>query len=53
MEEYIAVISQVGFPIFAFLLMYRLVDTTIKQNTSAIESLVRVVESCEMKKNVK
>lgn len=31
MQEYLSLIQTVGFPIVAFLLMYRLVDTTLKE----------------------
>jgi len=32
-------ISSVGFPIAAFLLMWRLVNTTIKENTETLKEL--------------
>jgi len=36
-------VSNVGFPIAAFLLMYRLVRETIKENTEALRELQEVV----------
>jgi len=45
MEELIIqLISNVGFPIVAFLLMYRLTQTTIKDNTKAINNLAVKME---------
>lgn len=35
----VSLISNVGFPIVAFLLMYRMARDTIKDNTEAIEGL--------------
>ena len=37
--EIIPIISNVGFPIGAFLLMWRFASTTIKENTAAIIQL--------------
>lgn len=37
--EITGLISNVGFPIAAFLLMYRLADKTIKENTTALKDL--------------
>jgi len=45
MIEYTSLISTVGFPIVAFLLMYRLVDKTIKENTSAIKALTEFIKN--------
>lgn len=39
MEEYITIINAVGFPIFAFILMWKLANETIKDNTNAIMEL--------------
>ncbi len=35
----VQLVSNVGFPIVAFLLMYRLTSTTIKENTASIIEL--------------
>lgn len=42
-ETAVAAISQVGFPIVAFLLMYRMARQTIKENTEALEKLAAEV----------
>jgi len=39
MQEITTAISTVGFPIVAFLLMYRLTKETIKENTEALVEL--------------
>ena len=39
MDAFIQFISDVGFPIFAFLLMYNQSNTIIKENTQAITDL--------------
>lgn len=39
METIIQFISNVGFPIFAFCLMYNQSNTVIKENTKAIQEL--------------
>lgn len=39
MVEIISAVSNVGFPIAAFVLMWRLARDTIKENTEAIQSL--------------
>lgn len=39
MEEIITIINTVGFPIFAFVLMWRLATETIKENSNAIIEL--------------
>jgi len=45
-QEIISILQNVGFPGLAFILMYRLTETTIKENTQAIngvkEALVRL-----------
>lgn len=52
-QEIISVLQNVGFPGLAFVLMYRLTDTTIKENTQAIngvkEALVRLCVEHENK----
>jgi hypothetical protein len=37
--EPIAAVSQVGFPIVAFILMYKFARDTVKENTKAIREL--------------
>lgn len=44
MEEYITLINTVGFPIFAFILMWRLATETIKDNSNAIIELREVIK---------
>ena len=44
MEQLIAIITQVGFPIVAFLLMYQMNRTTIKDNTTALKELKEVMK---------
>lgn len=39
MVEFIDLIGALGFPIVAFLLMYRMANTTIKENTAVINEL--------------
>lgn len=39
MDTVIQLISNVGFPIFAFILMYNQSNTTIRENTQAITEL--------------
>jgi hypothetical protein len=47
-SEVIGLISNVGFPAFAFILMYKMATDTIKENTSAINKLNEaVVRLCE------
>ena len=48
MEEYITIINAVGFPIFAFILMWKLANETIRDNSNAIIELREVVK--ELKK---
>lgn len=38
-SEVLQLINSVGFPIVAFLLMYHLTKTTIKENTQALQDL--------------
>lgn len=47
MDEYITFINTIGFPIFAFVLMWRLANETIKDNTNAIMELREFIK--EMK----
>lgn len=44
MMEIGALISNMGFPIAAFVMMYRMANKTIKENTEAIQSLSEQVE---------
>lgn len=39
MDTFVQLINNVGFPICAFLLMYKQSNTTIKENTKAITDL--------------
>lgn len=42
--DMMSMVSNVGFPIAAFLLMYRLATQTIKENTRAVQDLVKMIE---------
>jgi hypothetical protein len=42
--DMVGMISNVGFPIAAFLLMYRLATKTMRENTEAIQSLTLQLE---------
>tara|TARA_R100000656_G_scaffold123546_1_gene100257 strand:+ start:592 stop:738 length:147 start_codon:yes stop_codon:yes gene_type:complete len=44
MIDYLDIIGSVGFPIVAFLLMYRLNEKTIKENTAAIKALTEFMK---------
>jgi len=44
MESITEFISNVGFPILAFLLMYRMANSTIKENTIALTELKKAIE---------
>lgn len=44
MMEISQMISTVGFPIVAFLLMYRMADKTIKENTKALKELAASIK---------
>ena len=45
--DFISMISNVGFPIAAFYLMFRMASTTIKENTEAIHNLSVMIEKSE------
>jgi hypothetical protein len=46
--ETAAAASQVGFPVIAFILMYRMADSTIKENTKALTDIRLTLEKvCE------
>lgn len=45
MVELTRLVSNLGFPIFAFMLMYKLVDQTIKENTKALADISKTMES--------
>lgn len=47
--EIISLISNVGFPIVAFLLMYYQSTKTIKQNSEALVKLTEVISRCPRK----
>lgn len=46
-HDVMGMISNVGFPIAAFLLMYRMATKTIEENTRALQDLVTLMESQE------
>lgn len=39
MDDFIQLISNVGFPIAAFVMMYYMCNTTIKENTKALTDI--------------
>lgn len=43
MNEFAGIVSQVGFPIIAFFLMYRLVVDTIRKSTQALDRLTNIL----------
>lgn len=43
--EPISAVSQVGFPIVAFILMYRFAKETVRENTAAIRELKTEVKN--------
>jgi hypothetical protein len=45
--DFVGMVSNVGFPIAAFLLMYRLATKTMKENTEAIRDLRIQLESMD------
>lgn len=44
MEDFIQLVSNVGFPIAAFCAMYYMCNTTIKENTKALNELVSTIK---------
>ena len=47
-EQLVGLLANVGFPAFAFILMYKMATDTIKENTTAISKLTEaVVRLCE------
>lgn len=44
-ESIITLISNVGFPIVAFLLMFRLTNSTIKENTNTLMKLTEQIKT--------
>lgn len=45
--EPVAIVSQVGFPIAAFVMMWRLARNTMKEQTEAFQELAREVRSLQ------
>lgn len=55
MDEWIQLISNVGFPIAAFCAMYYMCNTTLKENTKAVSDcteLIRTILAKEEKDDV-
>ena len=51
MEEYIGLVSNVGFPIAAFFLMWKFSTGTIKENTQVLRELKTIIKmSCKFRK---
>lgn len=45
--DYVQIVSNVGFPIAAFVLMFHLVRTTIRENTKALGTLKETIQKCK------
>lgn len=45
MDDFVTVISNVGFPIAAFVMMYYMCSTTIKENTKAVSDCAELIRS--------
>ncbi len=45
MIDWILLVSNVGFPIAAFLLMYYMATKTINENTKAIREMIAILKS--------
>lgn len=43
-SDFVQLISNVGFPIAAFCAMYYMCNTTIKENTKALNELVNIIK---------
>jgi hypothetical protein len=43
-RDMIALLSNVGFPVVAYLLMYRMVTSTLQENTKAIATMSQVLQ---------
>jgi len=50
MNEISELITNVGFPIVAFLLMYYQSTKTIKDNTAALREILIVIQKCHNRK---
>jgi len=51
-NDIVSLLSNVGFPAFAFILMYKMATDTIRENTAAIGKLNEaVVRLCEKEQN--
>lgn len=44
LADWAAFIKDVGFPIFAFILMYIMATKTIKDNTKAIREMIEIIK---------
>ena len=45
MEDVITLISNVGFPIAAFVMMYYMCNTTIKENTKVVSDCAELIRT--------
>lgn len=45
MDEFIKLISNVGFPIAAYMMMYYMCNTTIKENTKAVNDCTDLIHA--------
>lgn len=45
MDDIIQLVSNVGFPIAAFVMMYWMCNTTIKENTKVVSDCAEVIHS--------
>lgn len=44
MDDFVQLISNVGFPIAAFVMMYYMCNTTIKENTKALTEINMTIQ---------
>ncbi len=45
MEEFTQLVSNVGFPIAAFIMMYYMCNTTLKENTKAVSDCSELIKT--------
>ena len=45
MDEFVTFVSNVGFPIAAFCAMYYMCNTTLKENTTAVQNCTELIKT--------
>lgn len=45
MDEFVTFVSNVGFPIAAFCAMYYMCNTTLKENTTAVQNCTELIRT--------